>query len=246
MLARLTPFVALLAVATAQVTLPNMPGQRFVDFSDELASPNVIVALGTLGKWKEGKRERLEDGKLGGGAQVAAVSGTQYFKVPVTATLAARATLHGKAEDPKVAFDIQVARLPDGKEKRQTLAGAALEEDQLALFVIAPRAKKGHELRHVIAFDAADGNGQEAFADNARDYYTVNRRMHDLKQAMAELERAKDAAVRQTARKALEDLLAQKPELKRVQNDGLLAMHVAPLEQRAKKRVAESASEPAK
>src|SRR5436190_12545011 len=95
---RLLPFVLLLPLAAAQVSLPG-PGQpRYVDYSQDLGNPGAIVVAGTLGKWKEGKRERMPDGQLGGGGTVAAVSGTQYFKVPVTAAVQPRAVLHGKAD----------------------------------------------------------------------------------------------------------------------------------------------------
>lgn len=250
MLPRLLPLVLLLPLATAQVTLPGAGGQRFVDFHRDLAHPGAVVVVGTLSKWKEGKRERLADGQLGGGGQVASVSGTQYFKVPVTASLQPRATLHGKAGDLALAFDVQLARLPDGKERRQAANGMAVAEDTLALFVVTPKGKKGFELRHVIVFDPAvdqGADGQAAFGDTMRDYYTVNRRMYELTEALAVLERAKDDAARKAALATLRELLAKKPELKRPQNDGLLQQHVAPLEQRAEKRLAEAdRAEPAK
>lgn len=241
MLARSVPFLLLLPCAWAQVALPGV-GSRFVDFHEDLAHSGAVVVVGTLTKWKEGKRERLAEGQLGGGGQVASVSGTQYFQVPVTASLRPRATLHGKADDAVVTFDVQVARLPDGKERRQMRSGTPIAEDQLALFVVLPRPKKGFELRHVIVFDPAteEGAGAEAaFADSMRDYYTVNRRMCDLTQALAKLDAAKDEAQRQEAATALRELLAAKPELKAPKNDQLLTQHVAPLEKRAEKRLAE-------
>ena len=233
----------LLPALPAQIALPSGGGQRFVDFSGDLAHPGALVVIGTLGKWKEGKRERLADGQLGGGGQVASVSGTQYFKVPVTAALQARTTLHGKPEAVTLGFDVQLARLPDGKERRQVASGAALAEDTLALFVVTPKAKKGHELRHVIVFDRTvdqGPDGEAAFGDTMRDYYTVNRRVHDLTEALARLDRAKDEAGQQAARTTLRELLAKPPELKRPANDALLQQHVAPLVQRAEKRLAGS------
>jgi hypothetical protein len=123
-------------------------------------------------------------------------------------------------------------------------SGAAFEEDTLALLVFA-KVKKGFELRHVIPVDRTIEKGSDAepsFVDSMRDYYTINRRMCDLSQAIAELDASKDDAGRQkTAVAALRDLLAKKPELKKPQNDGLLTQHVAPLEQRAEKRLAEIA-----
>jgi hypothetical protein len=244
MLPRALAVLLLLPVsAAAQVLLPGAGGQRFVDFSEELAHPGAVVAIGTLGKWKEGKRERLADGQLGGGGQVASVSGTQYFKVPVTAVLEARAVLHGNGDDVAVALDVQLARLPDGKERRQVAGGAPFAEGTLALFVLAPRGKRGHDVRHVIVFDktvatAADAEG--AFADTMRDHYAVNRRIHELSVALAAVDAAKNDAARAPALAALRDRLAAKVELKDPKNDALLAQHVAPLERRAKERLAGS------
>lgn len=236
-------FVSLLvSFAPAQVSRPGAGGQRFVDFSADLAHAGAVVAVGTLGKWKEGKRERLADGQLGGGGQVTSVGGTQYFKVPVTAALQPRAVLHGKADGITVMFDVQLARLPDGKERRQTTTGTPIAEDTLALFVVVPRDKRGFELRAVVVFDknvdkGTDGEG--TFVDSMHDYYTVNRRKHELTEAIAVFDRAKDEAGKKAAAAALRTLLAKKPELKQPQHDGLLAMHVAPIEARAHKRLTE-------
>ncbi|HEX6811040.1 MAG TPA: hypothetical protein VF384_05385 [Planctomycetota bacterium] len=228
---------------------PLLPKQasamRYVDFSRDLARPDVVVVVGKFGKWKEGKRERLADGKLGGATQSVSVSGTQYFKVPVQAPIQPRSTFHGKADKLQIGFDIQVARLPDGNERRQSMTGtgASLAEDQLALFVLAPREKgKGLAMLHVIPFDPALDPGADApaeFTDTMHDYYVVNKRVHDLEAAITAVDKAGDAAAKTAAAKALEELVNQKPELHRHQNDGLLAMHVAPLEQRAKTRLAE-------
>jgi hypothetical protein len=243
MVRALLPFLLLLPLVPAQVSLPSAAGQRFVDFSEDFAHSGAIVAIGTLSKWKEGKRERLADGQLGGAGQVTVISGTQYFKVPVTAALQPRTVLHGKADSVVLGFDVQLARLPDGKEQRQTKSGMPLAEDTLALFVVMPRPKKGFELRHVIVFDKTvdQGKAPEAtFADTMRDYTTVNRRKHDLTAALARVDGAADEAGKTTALAALRELVAKKPELKQPQNDGLLQQHVAPLEQRATKRLAEA------
>jgi hypothetical protein len=202
------------------------------------------VVVGTLDKWKEGKRERLADGQLGGAGQVASVSGTQYFKVPVTAALRPRKVLHGKAETVALQFDVQLARLPDGKERRQVADGAPLAEGGLALFVVVPKPKKGFELRQVIVFDPdAEKGGEASFVDTMHDYYVVNRRMHALTRALDAADQAKDDAGRKAALATLREVLAAKPELKQPRNDLLLGQHVAPLEQRAEKRLA-AASEP--
>jgi hypothetical protein len=237
--------LALLASpAIAQISLPG-GGQHFVDFSQHLAHPGACVVVGTLGKWKEGKREKMAEGQLGGGAQVASISGTQYFKVPVTAPVKARSTLHGKADGVVLQFDVQLARLPDGKEHRQVQGGTELAEDQLALFVFVPGKKKGHELRAVVAFDSkVEAGGEASFVDTMRDHYTVNRRMHELTTALDVLDRAKDDGAKKAARQALQELVDKKPELKNPKHDGLLTMHCGPLEQRALKRLAEAGATP--
>lgn len=241
MLRRALPFVCLLSLAAAQVALPTTGGPRFVDFHRDLAHPGAIVAIGTLGKWKEGKRERLADGQLGGAGALTVVSGTQYFKVPVTAALQPRAHLLGKADGVVLTFDVQLARLPDGKEHRQTKDGSQLAEGTLAMFVIAPRPKKGFELRAVVVGDAAKGGDAEAlFGDAMRDHFAINRRMHDLATALERVAAAKDEAGKGVALAALRELVAEKPQLKQPANDALLQQHAGPFEQRAEQALAQA------
>ncbi|MBL8755185.1 MAG: hypothetical protein JNK15_17910 [Planctomycetes bacterium] len=239
------PFVVLLSLlahAHAQVALPT-GGQRFVDFSAHLAHPGVCVVVGTLDGWKEGKRERLADGQLGGGGAVASVSGTQFFKVQVTAGVKVRTTFVGKPTDVKLQFEVQLARLPDGKERRQIAGGAELADDQLALFVFTPAKKKGHVLCAAVPYDPKEEKGGEAaFVDSMRDYYVVNQRMADLVRALDGFDKAPDDAAKKAAAVALRELLDKKPELKVGKNDGLLTMHCGPLEARAQKRLADAAA----
>ena len=249
---RCLPWLLLAAGLCGQKPLPAMPAAtspRYVDFSKDLGRPGVLVVVGRFGKWKEGKRERLADGRLGGAMQSTAISGTQYFRVPVQAPVQPRALFHGKADKIQLGFDVQVARLPDGKEHRQSMTGngASLAEDQLALFVIAPREKpKGLALLHVIPFDSnvdAGVDAEAAFTDTMHDFYVVNHRVHELETALTAVDNAADATAKAAAGKHLEELLAHKPQLHRDKSDGLLAMHVAPLEQRARTRLAELAKE---
>jgi len=249
MLLRTLPLLLTTGLLPAQIpSLPTSPLMRHVDFSADLARPGVVVVVGKLGKLKEGKRERLADGSLGSNTQQVSVSGTQYFKVPVTGTIAPRATFVGKPDKLVVAFDLQLARLPDGKEKRQSLTGngAAIDEDLLAMFVLVPPTKgKGLDLLHVIAFDGTIDKGPDAeprFVDTMHDFWAVNQRVHDLRERLDTVDKAADAASKQTALAALKELLEQKLELRQSQNDALLAQHVAPLEVRAKKRLDEAAT----
>lgn len=250
-----------LLAATAQAQDPSPPklpelapmavnlagaGGRYVDYAGELDDPELVVAVGKLGGWKEGKRERLADGKLGGGGSVSAVGGTQYFKVPATATLQPRLVLRGKNGKVPVAVDLQVARLPDGKEQRQLLQDGAvtLTEDTLALFVLQKGEKqKHHTLLHVLPFDPKVDKGSDGelqFVDAMRDVHTINGRVYALTEALDGYDKADDGAPRDKALAALRRLLEQKPEMKQPRHDGLLQQHCGPLERRAKKRIDEA------
>lgn len=245
------PFV-LAAWAPLFAQLPPMtgtPSMRYVDFHRDLARSDVVVVVGTLGKGKEGKREKLADGKLGSGAAVSAISGTQFFKVPVQAPVQPRATFAGKADKIVVAYDVQVARLPDGKEQRQSTTGnaAPMDEGTLALFVLLPDKKKGFTLLHVIPFDKNVDTGPDAeavFVDTMSDYHAVNRRVLDFENALQVADKAKDDESRKSALEALKKLVDEPLQLRRSQNDTLLTMHVMPLEQRAKKKLADAAPKP--
>ena len=230
--------------ARAQIpAIQGAPTMRYLDWSKDLDQSGAVVVVGRLGKWKEGKRERLADGQLGGGGAVSQVSGTQYFALPVTATIAPRLVLHGKEGKIAVAFDLQLARLPDGKEQRQSRTGngAVIEADRLSLFVVVPKAKgKGYELRHVIPFDPKIDNGPDAelqFVDTMRDFATINQRVRDFRNDLAAVDAAETAEQKKAALEALRKLVDAKVELKVPANDGLLTQHVGPLEQRARKRL---------
>lgn len=235
------------ALARAQsVSLP-MQSPKYIEFSKELEHPSTVVVVGRLGKWKEGKRERLADGQLGGAGAVSVVSGTQFFKVPVTTTLQPRVTFQGKADKPTLQFEVQLARLPDGKEQRQvrTGNGASIGEDTLALFVLMQRPKqKGLDLVAVLPFDKEQHKGSDpeaAFVDAMRDVYTVNRRVFDLEHALAAVDGAREDAAKKAALQALKELVDKKPELKVPANDGWLSQYAGPLEVRAQKRLADAA-----
>jgi len=244
--------VCLVAPAPVAGQSPSHLAQagRYVDFHQALADPNVAVVVGTLGKPKEGKRERLAEGQLGGAGSVSSVSGTQYFKVPVTAKVQVRSTFQGKVDNPALAFDVQVARLPDGKEQRQTMLpnAAKLGDGTLALFVLRPRPKgKGHELVGVIPFDEQVDAAQDAeagFVDTMHDFYVVNRHVLDLEQALRAFDEAAAGKAREDAARLLQQLVTKRPELKQVANDNLWAQHAGALEARARQRLAEAGGKP--
>lgn len=251
-LSLLLPCLAAAPANAQTLTLP-LPGARYVDYSRNLDDPNLVIAVGKLNNWKEGKRERLANAKLGGAGAVAEVSGTQYFQVPVTATLVPRLVFQAKAARLLVAFDVQVARLPDGKERRQLVHDGSvdLSDDTLALFVLTQKPKqKGLSMLHVLPFDPnvdKGADGEMVFVDAMRDLDTINRRVHAFEQALAAYDRiAQDPVAddkgRADALATLQTLVDQKPELKLARNDGLLQQHAGPLEQRARKRLDDAAA----
>jgi hypothetical protein len=233
--------VCLFAPPQGPAALRSGPEQRCVDCSDDLLVPDVVAVVATLGKLKEGRRERLPDGSLGSATQHVSVSGTQYFKVPVTAPLEPRTQLVGKTGDkPAIGFDLQLARRPDGKERRQSLTGngAAIEPGMLALWVLAPQPKgKGYRVLHVIPFDPMVDKGadpEQTFIDTMRDFMLVNQRVRDLKRAIADLEHAADEKARQQARDALSAVLDTRTGLVRPELQSLVATRVWPYEKRAR------------
>jgi hypothetical protein len=244
-------FVSLAPLVAQLPPMPATPAMRYVDFHRDLARQGVVVVVGTLGKGKEGRREKLADGKLGGGNVVTVISGTQFFKVPVQAPIQPRATFAGKCDKVAIAYDLQVARLPDGKEQRQstTSTAAPMDEGMLALFVLAPADKKKVcELLHVIPFDKKVDTGPDAeavFVDTMADHHAVNRRVLDYENALAAAETAADDASRTRALESLQQLVDAPLRLRRSENDGLLLQHVNPRETRAKQRLAAAAAKPA-
>lgn len=243
--------IVVASAAVAQVpAMPVSQQMRFVDFHRDLARSDVVVVVGTLGKGKEGRRERIADGQLGGLGRVMAIGGTTYFKVPVQAPVQVRATFAGKPDKPVVGYEVQLARLPDGKEQRQSTTGTAapMDEGMLALFVMVPGdKKKGLDLVHVIPFDKNVDKGADAeamFLDTMADFVAVNRRMLELENAIAALDKAADAGGKAKALAALQEVVTHPFQPKVAANDGLVTQHVAPLEQRAKKRIADAAAPP--
>lgn len=249
---------SLAAPALAQVpSLPTQPNvqslatgnHRYVDYSRELDDPNLLVVVGRLGPFKEGKRERLADGQLGGGGAVTVVSGTKFFRVPVQAPVVTQVTLHGQTGKTPVGFDVQVARLPDGTERRQLVEpqGLELAEGTLALFVLQKQDKKKTlALRHVLPFDKNVDQGPEGelqFAEAMRDVHTVNGRVHALTKALAAYDQAEPGKPKEQALADLKQLLQQKPEMRQPRHDALLQQHTGPLEERARKRLDEAKAE---
>lgn len=241
---------ALLTLAPQSVPAPSAsPQMRYVDFSKDLGRPGVSAVVGRLGKLKEGRRERLKEARLGGGGTQMSVSGTQYWKVPVRARIADPVVLLGPEPGGRLdlAFDLQVARLPDGGEHRQSMTGngAALADDALALWVVErPRKGRRCELLHVIPFhpkaDAArDGRDETAvFTANMTDFCAVNNRVAELRRVLAATKDPKPDGLK----RAVEELRAvtkDELEMNEPKHDVLVRTHVAPLRKRALARIAE-------
>ena len=235
MLHRTLPFALLLPLCTAQIVhaAPDQP--RYADFTVALGEPGAIVAVGTLGKWKEGTREPTQ--------QVG--SGPQFFRVPTTATLQPRVTLHGKPGNVELTIDLWIKRKPDGEEQRYIHNGGDVAENDLALCVVLPRAGKGLVLRQVIVFRPTDkGEAAEGlFLDAMRDYFAVNCRVKELHDALIAVERSKNDTARMGALRKLRNVVEKKVELRQAENDKVLVQHAGPLEQRAQQLLGERAKD---
>jgi hypothetical protein len=252
--ATLTAFV--LAAAIGQDPKPPVAKpepsphlQRFVDFSAALADPGTNVHIGRLGKPKEGKRERLPGGKLGGAGSSVSISGTQFYKVEASVPMKVKEVLRGiKPGTVTLLIDLQLARLPDGNERRQVLSGngAEINEGTLGLFVFEPSDSKGQRLLHAIPLDPRLDDGVDAerdFTERMRDFYTVNTHIAALRGATAAVDAAKDAETRGKALAELRQRVDERPTLLRKEDEPLLATHVAPLEREAAQRLEGSGGE---
>ena len=236
------------ASAAAQAPkMPDLTETRFVDFHRDLARKDVVVVIGTLGKAKEGKR--VADGKAEVvGSDGATVKAT-FFKVAMQAKVEARVALAGDADKVVIAYELRIAKLPgDQQHQESKIVGASMTEGMLAMFVLAPRDKgDGHSLVHVIeckSFAQRSPDKEAVFVETVRDFYAINRRMLDLGNALEASEKAQDDEARRSALKSLQKLVDDPLRLLRAQSDKLIAEHVAPLEARAKKRLAEAGTPP--
>ena len=218
-------------------------GPLFVDFSEDLNRPRVVVVIGTMDKIKEGRRQKLKDKEahLGSGNAVSRVAGTQFFKVAARSKVKVGVCLAGKHPGRSVAlaFDMQLARLPDGSYRRQMMQSTRteLKPGMAAMWVLGKGKKKGYRVLHVIE-QPRKGRGDKppsrAFEEDMRDFVGINQRIAGLKQAL-EVARQKRAKDPKAAVQILEKALGRRLELENETNDRLLGMHVRPWERRARK-----------
>lgn len=256
-------FVSTILTAIAMAQTPSLPAKldpfqlRFVDFHRDLERKDLVVVVGTLGKAKEIKRVRLSDGKSGEGqreplfgANDAKIVRGSRFKVSMQAKVQPRATFTGKADKIMVSFDVRIARLTDDTLLREsTTIGGSMEERMFAMFLLTPRDRgDGHDVLRVISDHRMnkDPESEARFVDAVGDYYAINRRMLDLQTALDAAEEAKDDVTKKSTMAVLQKVVDEPLSLRCAQNNSLTTEHVAPLEQRAKKKIADAAPTPEK
>ncbi len=241
--------LALSGLLTAQLPTPGsttlrlLSGnqQRFVDFSDQLDRAQASVVVGTLGKFRDGKKKRVDSPKAhtGGIGTVIRASGTQYFEVQTRTKIAVEDCPAGKPLKGKVslAFKVQLTRRSDGSVQRMVIGAERqeLEAGMRALFVLdrAPKSK-GYHIVHVIPMKV--GQKKADFAKDVTDFVAVNQRLSALRRLHAE---AKDVATVE-AKKVIakcEALLDEEIEFENTANERLELTVLRPWEARLKKRV---------
>ncbi len=214
---------------------------RFVDFSDHLDWAQTSVVVGTLGKFKDGKKKRIDSSKAhsGGVGSVVRMSGTQYFEAKTRTKLAVDDCAAGKVLKGKVplSFRVQLTRLPDGSVKRMVLGAERhdLAEGMRALFVLDREPKKkGHQIAHVIPMKA--GQKKADFARDVADFVAVNRRLAELRRAHT---KAKRVAVEDAEKiiATIDALLEQEIEFENSANESLQFSVLRPWEQRLEKQL---------
>lgn len=228
---------------------PITGGSGFVDLSPHLGQRDVTVAIGTIDRLKDGKRERLKDGTdLGGLGSSMQVSGTVFYKIQATFAPKLTEVLAG---DPlksgtRVHCELQAATLPSGERQQRfrTESRALADEDALALFVLR-KGKRGFEVAEVVVADPAldkgageSGDLAASFTKRAHDVFAVSQRMHRLRDALEVADSLLARDTKASATVPLRDLLAEKPSLAEPTHEAWLSMHCGPLERALKDKLA--------
>jgi hypothetical protein len=143
----------------------------------------------------------------------------------------------------ELGFDVQLARLPDGTERRQAMTGngAALAADTLALWIVE-KPKKGRQLAllHVIPFHPKADVGRtpaQAFADNMRDFCEVNQRVTELRKLLEDTREPEGPDQRREFLDQLKRASAKSLKMRNPKNDSLVSAHAGPLERRVRERI---------
>lgn len=228
---------------------------RFVDFSEDLVWVMTKVGLGELGKFRDGKRQRIKDVDAHGGTgrSVSRVSGTQYYRVKTRTKLDLDIVVSGKQKPAKLNLScvVQLAKLPTGKIRRQVLSRDLGQTDLVPgmygmwILEVDPKRQKNHSVTHVIP--QPRGMKRPLFIKNARDMFDINRRLWELKSALEDARRRKLRGVTaEVLRKALDAVLAAKKlSLRNSENDRWVSQRPGTLEAAASRiRIAPSPASP--
>jgi len=229
---------ATLLTALVSFAEPQGPALQFVDFASDLGKPSFCLVAGTLGKITEGKKERLKggEGSLDEGGVMASVSGTVFTKVQATAKLLVSKPLHGTKDDTlTVAFDMQVAKLGDGGQRRHFLLTprVPLEDGMLALWFLE-RDKGKLTIARVVRLDPKKPTNAETFTRLCVDLYAVNVRIAELKAAHDNALRSR-ATDKKGAIAVLQKALEKPCTLLEAGSENWRRMEIDPLEQKVRK-----------
>ena len=215
--------------------VPQDAGPRFLDFSVALSRRDVVVAIGTVGKVQEGKRERMKDGEaqLGEGGMVVNEAGTVFYKVQAGAKVTITKPLHGTKETSlQVGFPMQWAKLNDGSIKRHLLLTPRVEVREDSPLLLVLEKEKGNYKVLAAMRSTQKEESPQAFAQRAEDVFAINVFQKTLREAIATAQELEGS----DAKKALATLregLARKPKLLAESSEMQLSMHAGPIEKRA-------------
>jgi hypothetical protein len=219
----------------------------FIDFSEELAKPGVAVVFGALSKFTEGKKERIE-GDLGIGNSKVVNMGTVFYKIECTGEIGVTDAFFGDVKGKSVAveFDLQLAKLFDGKEQRQILTNPrhTFETPFTALWVLEKeKGKKNYRITRAEKFDPKNEKSADpatVIRKRAGDHYGINRRKADFAVLLNNYDLAKDKKDRENLAKKMKSMLENKPKWQLVETDTLANFQLASYEKRAQEAVEES------
>jgi uncharacterized small protein (DUF1192 family) len=239
------------AILLAALAALQSSPKRFIEFAEDLKRPGVAVVLGTLSRITEGHRDRLKDQDvdLGEGEAKVSISGVVYYKVDSTARLVATESFRAPAKVERgdrlnVAFDLQVATLPDGSKRRHFMVQprSVAEDSQTGLWVLEKsQAKDEYRVLRVMRLDPKESKASDldAFQKRAADVYEINQRVRDLTDALNRAFELREKGDPRQAAQALKPLLDPKKTWRAVESDALATQFLGPLEKRARELLAE-------
>ncbi len=227
---------------TGSVQISSTRRTGFVDFSESLGRAQVSVVVGTLGKFRDGKKKRVSDPEAHTGAigSVVRMSGTQYFKAKTKTKLAVEHCETGKKLKGKVslAFEVLLNRMSDGSMQRMVLGAERqpLKTGMRALFVLDRAAKsKGYHIVHVIPMKR--GQKKADFAKDVSDFVAINLRLAELRRVYADVKAAPTADAKKTKVKIDAVLSGPEAELQKLSNEAVRVSVLRPWKARLKKLI---------